>query len=111
MAITQDPAIRLEVEELVDAVGTRTMVRLHGQLMHQTAEKIKDAVKPLIALGGRIAIDVGDVNYLDSSGLGALVGLKVSACNQGQCRLALENVTPRIREILTITYLTAFFES
>lgn len=109
MAITQEPAMRYEVEERADAAGTFTTVRLHGRLMNQTVEKIKEAVKPIIARGGRIAIDVGDVNYLDSSGLGALVGLKVSAHHQGQCRLDLENVTPRLREMLAMTYLTEFF--
>jgi anti-anti-sigma factor len=57
-----------------------------------------------------VVIDVGKVQYLDSSGLGVLVGLKVSAGNQG-CRLELENVTARIQEILRITFLTDFFAS
>jgi anti-sigma B factor antagonist len=108
MSMTE-PAIRYEVEESAEG-GKTTTVRLHGQLILQTADQVRVAVKPLIAQGGHLVIDVGDVNYVDSSGLGALVGLKVSAGNQG-CRLELGNVTARIGEILKITYLTDFFLS
>jgi anti-sigma B factor antagonist len=68
-------------------------------------------VKPVIPLGGRIVVDLSDVNYLDSSGLGALVGLKVSAINQGLCILEFANMTPRVMELLRITRLTQMFSS
>jgi anti-anti-sigma regulatory factor len=48
---------------------------------------------------------------LDSSGLGALVGLKVSAINQGLCILEFANMTPRVMELLRITRLTQMFSS
>ena len=48
---------------------------------------------------------------MDSSGLGALVGLKASAINQGLCILELKNMTPRILELLRITHLTQMFSS
>ncbi|HEY1500614.1 MAG TPA: STAS domain-containing protein [Acidobacteriaceae bacterium] len=103
-----ETAIRYEVEEAEGEGGKKTTVRLHGQLILQTAEEVRGAVKPLLGEGGHVVIDVADVTYLDSSGLGALVGLKVSAGKQG-CRLELGNVTARIREILKITFLTDFF--
>lgn len=65
----------------------------------------------MIPLGGRIVIDLGDVNSLDSSGLGALVGLKASAIRQGLCILEFANITPRILELLRITHLTQMFSS
>jgi anti-anti-sigma regulatory factor len=49
------------------------------------------------------------VKHLDSSGLGALVGLKASAINQGLCILEFVNMTPRILELLRITHLTKMF--
>jgi anti-anti-sigma factor len=70
---------------------------------------MKELVKPLISQGGRIILDFGDLEYMDSSGLGALVGLKVSAIHQGLCKLELENLTPRVRELLTMTNLKALF--
>jgi anti-sigma B factor antagonist len=68
-------------------------------------------VRSLILLGGRIIIDLGDVKHLDSAGLGALVGLKVSAIEQGLCILELANMTPGVLELLRITHLTQMFSS
>jgi anti-anti-sigma factor len=68
-------------------------------------------VSPLLPLGGRIIINLADVNYLDSSGLGTLVGLKVSAIRQGLCILEFANMTPRVLELLRITNLMQPFLS
>jgi anti-anti-sigma factor len=72
----------------------------------ETSGEMKEAVRPLIPLGGRIVVDLSDLNYLDRSGLGALVGLKVSAVKQGYCMLEFVNMAPRIGELLRITNLT-----
>jgi anti-anti-sigma factor len=88
-----------------------TTVRCHGDLVSDNANTLRTLVKPLVPLGGRIVIDLGDVKHLDSSGLGALVGLKASAINQGLCILEFANVTPRILELLRITHLTKMFSS
>jgi anti-anti-sigma factor len=68
-------------------------------------------VKPLIPRGGRILLDLTDVEHLDSSGLGTLVGLKASAVNAGYCRLELVNISPRVADLLRITKLTQLFSS
>lgn len=112
MAITEEPVLRFEVEESADAAGVRTTrIRCQGRLVHGNAEEIKNLVKPLIGQRGRIVIDVGGVKYLDSAGLGALVGLKVSALKQENCRLELENLSPWIQEMLNITNLGSLFAS
>jgi len=110
MAITQEPDLQLEVEEREDGTGERTVrVLCRGRLVHQNASRIKELVRPLIERGGRVTIDLAEVNYLDSAGLGALVGLKVTALRQEGCRLELENVSRWIQEMLRLTHLTEFF--
>jgi len=95
-----------------DEHGNRvTTVKCHGRLVSDTASELKEVARPLIPLGGRIVIDLGDVNYLDSSGLGALVGLKASAIKQGLCILEFANMTPRVMELLRVTRLTQMFSS
>jgi anti-sigma B factor antagonist len=79
--------------------------------VNQTSGELKDVVKPLIADGGRIILDLEDVNFVDSLGLGTLVGLKVSALHQGYCTLEFEHLTPRVQELLRITKLTEMFKS
>lgn len=86
-----------------------TTIKCHGELVSTTVGEIKEVVRPLILLGGRIIIDLGDVKHLDSAGLGTLVGLKTSAINQGRCILELANMTPGVRELLRITHLTQMF--
>jgi anti-anti-sigma factor len=95
-----------------DQYGNKvTMVKCHGRLVSDTAGELKSVVKPLIPGGGRIILDFSDVSYLDSSGLGALVGLKATSINQGLCKLELVNMTPRILELLRITSLTSMFST
>ena len=88
-----------------------TRVLCHGRLNNQTAGEVKEVVKPLIPQGGVIEIDLTDVNHLDSSGLGTLVGLKVSALHEGYCTLKLVNLTPRVTELLKLTNLMQVFSS
>ena len=63
---------RQKVDENGDQVTTITC---HGDLVSDNAGEIKELVRSLIPLGGRIIIDLSDVKHLDSAGLGALVGL------------------------------------
>jgi len=101
-----------EIEKSEDpTTGRMTTVICHGSLANQTAGELKDAVKPLIADGGRIILDFGDVSFVDSLGLGTLVGLKVSAISQGYCTLEFEHLTPRVQELLRLTKLTEMFKS
>lgn len=112
--MTTDSSFRCEVEPSADndVHGNRvTTVKCHGRLVSDTAGQLKTAVKTLIPDGGRIVIDLGDVQVLDSSGLGALVGLKATAINQGYCILELANLTPRVMELLRITRLMQVFSS
>jgi anti-sigma B factor antagonist len=86
-----------------------TLVKCYGRLVGDASGRLKETVKPLILNGGRIIIDLGAVDHLDSSAIGAMVGLKVSAINHGYCILELENMTPRVLELLRITNLTQMF--
>jgi len=100
-----------DVENSQDKFSNRvTKINCHGRLVNDTARQLKDAVKQRIPEGGRILIDLADVEHLDSSGLGTLVGLKMSALNAGYCTLELVNLSPRIADLLRITKLTQLFE-
>jgi len=108
--MARDGSFHYEVAKSKDENGNQvTTIMCHGELVSGTAGGIKELVRPLISLGGRIIIDLGAVKHLDSAGLGALVGLKTSAIKQGLCSLELANMTPGVLELLRITHLTQFF--
>jgi anti-anti-sigma factor len=105
--VAADDSFSCDVEKASnDEFGNKvTVVKCHGKLVSGTAPRLKEVVKPLISEGGRIILDLGDLNHMDSSGLGTLVSLKVSAINHGYCMLELSNMTPRILDLLRITNL------
>jgi len=101
-----------EIEETRDENDFKlTVVKCRGRLLGKNTTEIREVVQPLILRGGRIALDFAELEYLDSSGLGAIVGLKVSAMGRGHCVLELNNLTPRVKQLLTITNLLQLFSA
>jgi anti-anti-sigma factor len=112
MPTTPDAVFHYEVQKSEDDHGRAvTTIICHGRLLGENTSQIKELVKPLIPLGGRIVLDLTDLGYLDSSGLGTLVGLKVSAVKEGYCKLELVNLSPRVKELLRLSNLTQLFSS
>jgi anti-sigma B factor antagonist len=65
-------------------------------------------VKPLIPECKRIVLDLTDLEYIDSTGLGTLVRLYASGKSAG-CSLELINIGKRVRELLGLTNLWSVF--
>jgi anti-sigma B factor antagonist len=102
-----DPDFHFESEKSVDRLQLpMTTIKLHGRLTAGSATELKNFVKPLIDGGGHhIVIDCSDLHLVDSSGLGTLVGLKVSAINKGLVHLELVNLSSRVADLLNLTGL------
>jgi anti-anti-sigma factor len=109
--MTADSSFHYDVEESEDEYKLKvTKIKCHGRLTGEAGGQLKTLVAPLISDGGHhVVIDLTDLGYLDSSGLGALVGLKVSQINKGLGKLELVNLSPRVRELLTLTNLSELF--
>jgi anti-sigma B factor antagonist len=70
----------------------------------------RDTVKDLLAKGQKkILLNLGDVNYIDSSGIGELVSAYTTAKNQGG-ELKLLKLTKKVHDLLQITKLYTVFE-
>jgi len=71
---------------------------------------LRDEVKTAIQEGNkRILLNLGDVNYIDSGGLGTLVSLDATAGNAG-ATIKLANLTKRVGDLLQVTKLLTVFE-
>jgi len=72
---------------------------------------LKDVVRELLSKGQKkILLNLGDVNYIDSSGIGELVS-SYTTTNHNGGQLKLLNQTKKIHDLLTITKLLTVFES
>lgn len=70
---------------------------------------LRDVVKKLLSNSKRTVLNLSGVTYIDSGGLGTLVGLYTSARNGGGA-LKLANLTPRVGDLLQVTKLATVFE-
>lgn len=71
---------------------------------------LRDIVKDLLGKGNKkILLNLGDVNYIDSSGIGELVSAFTTVKNQGG-ELKLLNLTKKVHDLLQITKLYTVFD-
>jgi anti-sigma B factor antagonist len=71
---------------------------------------IRNTVKEVLQGGAKkILLNLSGITYLDSAGVGELVGAYVTAGNNGG-KLKLLGLTGKLREVLTITKLLTVFE-
>ena len=72
--------------------------------------QLRDAVRDLLSKGSKqILLNLGDVTYIDSSGIGELVSAYTTAKNQGG-ELKLLKLTKKVHDLLQITKLYTVFE-
>ncbi len=81
----------------------------HGKLTFENTQVLKDSVRERIPGHKRILIDLKEVPQVDSSGLGTVVGLYVSARTRG-CQLEVVNANQQIRDLFSMTNLLSLFE-
>ena len=90
--------------------GGVATIRCSGRLTAEVAMSLKNEVKQLIPTSQRIVLDLTELSYMDSAGLGTVVGAYVSAKRAG-CELELINFNQRVKELLGLTHLLSVFES
>jgi anti-sigma B factor antagonist len=99
------PDLKTEVEK----TPTETIVRCSGRITSGTAEMLKSTVRPLIPETKNLVIDLTNVTFLDSSGLGTLVAFWVSA-KKADCKLKIVNAHQRIVDLFLMSNLGSMLE-
>lgn len=102
------PVPHRDLEVIVHETLGDTNVSCRGRIVTSTADSLKETIRPLIADRKTIWLDLTEVSYMDSSGLGTVVGLFVSA-QRVNAHLKLINVNEQIRQLFSITKLGQWF--
>jgi anti-sigma B factor antagonist len=92
-------------------VGDVTVVDLAGRItLGEGSSTMRDALRDQLAKGNKkILLNLGEVSYIDSSGIGELVSAFTTVPNQGG-QLKLLGLNKRIKDLLQITKLYTVFE-
>jgi len=85
-------------------------IEINGRIVLDVCEIIKNVAVSLIDKGiNQVYVDLAFVDYIDSAGLGVLVGLKATS-NKNKARLVLVSPSPGVMDILTISKLDMIFD-
>lgn len=100
----------MDIKERV--VGGVSVLDLSGKIVLGEGDvQVKERIKDLLSDGQRrILLNLAEVNYIDSAGLGTLIGSYTTAKRDGGS-LKLVNLTKRIQDLLAITKLITVFET
>jgi len=87
------------------------IIDLSGQItLGEAGAAVRDEVRDQTSHGSRkILLNLGDVTYIDSAGLGELTAAFMSVKNRGG-ELKLLNLTKRVRDLMQITKLYTVFD-
>ena len=96
----------LEIERIEDAGGSSVVFRLHGPLLlgnfFSFQSMVRNDQSPLLI------VDLADVPYIDSAGIGCLVSAHVSRENSGR-KLVMAGVSERLLNSLKATKVNQLF--
>jgi len=92
-------------------VGDIVVVGISGRITHgEGSAELRDMVRELVETGNkRIILNLSEVNYIDSSGLGELVKSHTTVRTKGG-ELKLAALNKRVQDLLEITRLAAVFD-
>ena len=100
--------LKLTAHKLNDGI---VVVDCAGRIVFgEETSELRDQVKGLISEGARVVLNLGEVNYIDSGGLGTLVALYTSARSGGGA-IKLARLTRRVGDLLQVTKLYTVFVS
>jgi anti-sigma B factor antagonist len=100
--------MNLKIEKrVVDGIAIMTC---HGRVMFgEEATALRDNLKEALKNTPRLVLNLSDVTYIDSGGLGTLVGVYSSARAAG-ADIKLTGLGQRLRDVLQITKLATVFQ-
>jgi anti-sigma B factor antagonist len=93
---------------VIERDGDNAVVKCHGRLVAGTTEELYQGVKDLLPQTKVVVVDLAELTYVDSTGLGTLVRLHASARRLG-CEFKLLHLGKQLRNVLKLTNLLSVF--
>lgn len=100
----------MSAKATVRHAGNVAIVDLSGRItLGEGSGMLRNTIKDLVSNGERnILLNLKEVSYIDSAGLGEMVGAYASVTNQGG-QIKLENVQNKVSDLLQVTKLFTVF--
>ncbi|HVP42836.1 MAG TPA: STAS domain-containing protein [Terriglobales bacterium] len=100
----------MQLKTSTRSLGQVMIVDCSGRLVFgEETTLLRDTVKELLVGSKQVVLNLAHVTYIDSSGVGTLVGLYASAKAAGAA-VKLAALSARVRDVLVITKLGTIFE-
>jgi anti-sigma B factor antagonist len=95
----------------VRSIGDVQVVDWSGKItLGEETIAVRNTVRDIVSSGGKkLVLNLANVNYIDSSGVGELVSTYTTVTNAGG-QLKLLNLTKKIHQLLAITKLLTVFD-
>ena len=92
-------------------IGDVSVVDVAGRItLGEGSSALRDSLREMVGKGQKkILLNLGEVSYIDSSGIGELVSAFTTVTNGGG-QLKLLNLTKRVKDLLQITKLYTVFD-
>ena len=101
----------MSMKATIRQVDSVMVVDVSGRItLGEGCTQLRELIRDQLAKGNkRVLINLGDVTYIDSSGIGELVSAYTAVSNQGG-QLKLLNLTKKVHDLLQITKLYTVFD-
>ncbi len=101
----------MSIQVTTRQVGDVSVVDVAGRItLGEGASSLRETIRGMVTQGNKkILLNLGEVSYIDSSGIGELVSAFTTVTNHGG-KLKLLGLTKRVKDLLQITKLYTVFE-
>ena len=101
----------MSMKAIVRQIDSVTIVDVSGRItLGEGCAQLRELIREQLAKGNKnVLLNLGDVSYIDSSGIGELVSSYTAVSNQGGS-LKLLNLTKKVQDLLQITKLYTIFD-
>jgi anti-sigma B factor antagonist len=101
----------VSMKTVVRQIDSVTVVDVSGRItLGEGCTQLRELIRGQLSQGNKhVLLNLGDVTYIDSSGIGELVSSYTAVSNQGG-QLKLLNLTKKVQDLLQITKLYTIFD-